>query len=143
MKTSNDFIKVVAVIHSKWKVFRKQTFHLTSTCFYGARQKSKDNYINIKTNHPISLIFFFNFFFLLIHVCSTFLCFCISSNRLNCISCGICLSIKSRHLESFCKIVFQLSSRGVFLGLWSRGPHCNFTEQLFFLHSCEWLLPII
>ena len=64
---------------------------------------------------------------------------CISTNKLNSISCGICLSFKSRHLELFCKIIIQLSSTDIFLGLWSRGPPCNFTEQLFFLRSREWL----
>ena len=29
------------------------------------------------------------------------------------------------------------------IGLWSKGSSCNFTEQLFFLWICEWLLPII
>ena len=59
----------------------------------------------------------------------------------NIISCGICVSFKSRHVELFCKIIIQLFSTGIFLALWSRGPPCNFTEQLFFLHEC--LLPII
>ena len=31
------------------------------------------------------------------------------------------------------------SFTGIFRGLWSKGPSCNFTEQLFFLHSCDWL----
>ena len=35
------------------------------------------------------------------------------------------------------------SSTGVFLELWSKDPSCNLTEQLFLLHSCELLLPII
>ena len=34
-------------------------------------------------------------------------------------------------------------STGIFLGLWSKCPSCNSTKQLFFLHSYEWLLPII
>ena len=59
------------------------------------------------------------------------------------ISCGIYLSFKSRHLKLFCKIIIRLFSTGIFLGLWSRGPPCSFTEQSFFLHSYEWLLPII
>ena len=46
---------------------------------------------------------------------------------------------KSRYLELFCKIVIQLFSTGIFLGLMSRGPPCNFTEQLFF--SAPWKLP--
>ena len=57
-------------------------------------------------------------------------CFC---NKLNSISCGIYLSFRSRHLELFCKIIIQVFFTGIFLGLWSRGPSCNFTEQLFFL----------
>ena len=67
-------------------------------------------------------------------------CFC---NKLNIISCGICLSFKSRHLELLYKIMIQLLSTGIFLVLWSKGPSCNFTKQLFFLHSCEWLVPVI
>ena len=138
------FIKIfmkVAVRHSKWKVFQKQKL-LPSTYFYGARQQRKHNYINIKTTHPISLTFISNFLSFGSHV-FVFFVFCISSNKLNSITCGICLSFKSRHLELFCKTIIQLFSTGIFLGLWSRGSPCNFTEQLFFLHSCEWLLPII
>ena len=26
---------------------------------------------------------------------------------------------------------------------WLKGPNCNFTKQLYFLHSCKWLFPII
>ena len=72
-----------------------------------------------------------------------FFVFCFLSNKLNSISCGICLSFKSRHLDLFCEITILPSSTGIFLGLWSRGPSRNSTEQLFFSHSCEWLLPII
>ena len=137
-KTSNHFIKVVAARHSKWKVFQKQTVHfqlLPSTFLYDARQKSKYNYINIKTTHPTSLIFFSNF--LSFDSClSIFFLFCISSNKLNCLSCGICLSFKSRHLELSCNIIIRLSSACIFLGLWSRSPPSNFTERLFFLHNC-------
>ena len=75
--------------------------------------------------------------------------FCISSNKLNSISCGICL-FKSRHLQLFCKIVIQLFFTGIYLRLWSRGPPYNFTEQLFSctaVHGYHWLsyhyLPII
>ena len=110
--------------------------------YYGARQKSKYNYIHIKTTHPVSLTFFSNFLSFDSRV-FIFPVFYISSNKLNSISCGICLSFKSRHLELFCKIIIPLSSTGIFLELWSRGQPCNFTEQLFFLHSCEWLLLII
>ena len=124
------------------KSIPKTNISLPSTYFYGARQKTKHNYINIKTTHRISLIFFSNFFSFGSRV-FIFFVFCISSNKLSNISCCICLSFKSRHLELFCKIIIQLFSTGIFLGLWSRGPPSNFTEQLFFLHSCEWLLPVI
>ena len=92
--------------------------------------------------YPVPLAFF-KISFLSIPVCSYFwFCFFVSSNKPNSISCGICLSFKSKHLQLFYKIIIQLSSTGIFLGLWSKVPPCNFTEQLFFLHSCEWLLPI-
>ena len=133
------FIKVIAVIH-KWKVFHKRAFHLTSTIYLFLRW-SKEK----QTIHPISLTFFSNFLSCDFHV-FIFFVFCISfsnSNKLNSISCGICLSLKSRHLEVFCKIIIQLFPTGIFVGLWWRGPPCNFTEELFFSRSCEWLLPII
>ena len=104
--------------------------------FYSARQNSKYTYINIKTTHPIALTSFSNFLSFNSHV-FIFFVFCILSSKLNSISCGICLSFKSRHLELLCNIIIQLSSTGIFLGLWSRVPLCNFTEQLFFLRSCE------
>ena len=47
---------------------------LPSTFFYGVRRKSKYNYINIKTTHPISFSFFSNSS-LSILLCSSFLCF--------------------------------------------------------------------
>ena len=53
-------------------------------------------------------------------------------NKLNNISYGTCFPSKSRHSELFCNIIHQLFSTGIFLGLWSRGPPYNFTEQLFF-----------
>ena len=68
--------------------------------------KKNEMYINIKTTHPISLKFFSIFFVL-----------CISSNKLNSISRGTCLSFRRSHLQLFCKIVIQLSSIGIFLGL--------------------------
>ena len=135
-----NFIKVIAVRHNKWKVFHKQAFHLTSTVYLLLRW-SKEK----QTIHPISLIFFSNFLSFDFHV-FIFFVFCISSsnsNKLNSISCGICLSFKSRHLVVFCKIIIQLFPTGIFVGLWLRGPPCNFTEELFFLHSCKWQLPII
>ena len=39
--------------------------------------------------------------------------------------------------------LLHTSFTGIFLGLWPKGPSCNLAEQLFFLHSCEWRLPII
>ena len=134
------FLKVIAVRHNKWKVFHKQAFHLTSTVYLLLRW-SKEK----QTIHPISLIFFSNFLSFDFHV-FIFFVFCISSsnsNKLNSISCGICLSFKSRHLVVFCKIIIQLFPTGIFVGLWLRGPPCNFTEELLFLHSCKWQLPII
>ena len=110
--------------------------------YYDARQKSKYNYINIKTTRPVSLTFFSNFLSFYSRVLIFFV-FSISSSKLNSISCDIFLLFKRRHLELFCKTIIQLSSIGIFLGLWSRGPPCNFTEQLCFLRSCEWLLLII
>ena len=60
------FIKVVAVRHSKWKVFLKQTFHLTSTIYLLLRcltekQIQLYKYINIKKTRHISFICFFKF----------------------------------------------------------------------------------
>ena len=73
------------------------------------------NYYN---NSPDFSYFFSNF--LSFDSCVfIFFVFCISSsngNKLNSISCGICLSFKSRHLELFCKINIQLFSIGIFLG---------------------------
>ena len=91
LKTSNHFIKVLKLP--------------PSTYFYGAREKSKyqNNSVTI-FSLPFSDSGVFNFFM-----------FCISSIKLNCISCDICLSFKSRHLELFCKIIIQLSSTGIFL----------------------------
>ena len=126
------------------KSYQKQTFHFIST-IYGAQQKSKYNHVNIKKNSPYFSYFFSNFLSFDSRVFIFFM-FCISSNKLNIISCGICLSFKSRHLELLFRIIVhitQLSSIGIFLGLWSRGLPCNFTEQLFFFHNCEWLLLII
>ena len=114
------FIKVVAVRHSKWKIFQKQTFHLTSTI-----------YLLLRCFTLFLSLFFPNFLSFDSRV-FIFFVFCISSNKLNSISCGICLSFKSRHLELFYKIIIHLSPAGIFLGLWSRVPPCNFSERLFF-----------
>ena len=110
--------------------------------FTGCRKvlgKMSDKYQN---NSPYCSYFFLNFPSFNSRV-FIFFVFCISSNKMNSISCGICLSFKSSQLELFCKIIIQLSSTDIFLGLWSRGSPCNFTEQLFFLRSFEWLLPIL
>ena len=125
-------------------MFQKQTFHLTSTIHLQLRcstekQTQLHKYYN---NSPYFSYCFFKFPFFRSRV-FIFFVFCVSSNKLNSISCGICLSFKSRHLELFWKIFIQLFSTGILLGLWSRGPPCNFTEQLLFLHNCEWLLQII
>ena len=101
--------------------------------------RKANNYTNIKITHPISLTFFSKFLSFDSRVFFFFV-FCISSsrcNKLNSISCGICLSFKNRHLELSCEIIIQLFSTSIFLGLWSRGPPWNFIEQPFFLHSCE------
>ena len=79
---------------------------------------------------------FFRFFCVQCILCSMF---CISSDNLNSISCGICLSVKSRHLKLFSKMIIELSSIGIFLGLWLTAPPCNFTKELFsctVLHGC-------
>ena len=57
------FIKVVAVRHSKWKVFQKQTFHLTSTIYLLLRC------------FTLFLLLFFQISFLSVLVFSSFLCF--------------------------------------------------------------------
>ena len=85
--------------------------------------------MNIKTTHPISLTSFSNFLSFNSRRVFIFFVFCILSNKLNSISCGICLSFKSSHFELFCKIIIKLSSTGIFLGLWSRGPPCNLTSN--------------
>ena len=139
-----------------WKTFYKK-FHKSRSS--QTQQIKSIPKINISFNFyhlPIStvldrkantlalfLLLFFQISFLSIFVCSSFLVFYISSNKLNSISCDICLSFKSRHLQLFCKIIIQLNSIGIFLRLWLRGPPSNFIEQLVFLHNCEWLLPII
>ena len=84
--------------------------------------------INIKTTHPIALTSFSNFLSFNSRV-FIFFVFCILSNKLNSISCGIYLSFKSSHLELLCEIIIKLSSTGIFLGLWSGGPPCNLTSN--------------
>ena len=98
LKTSNRFLKVVAVRHSRWKVFQKQTFHSTSTIYLLRCLTEKQiQLINIKTTHPNSLTFFSNFL-----SCDSrvfiFFVFCISSNKLN--RNRHFLSFKGKHSES-------------------------------------------
>ena len=116
-------------------------YHLpTSTVF----DRNTNTTIRLKQLTLFLLLFFSNFLPFNPRV-FIFFVFCISSNncnKLNSISCGICLSFKSRHLELFCQIIIHLSSTGIFLGLRSKGPP-YFTEHVFFLHSCKWLLRIV
>ena len=105
-------------------------YHLTSSTVLD--RKANTTYINIKTTHPISLTFFSNFLSFDSRVFFFFV-FCISSNKLNRISCGIFLSFRSKHSELFCKIIIQLSSSGIFLGLWSKGPPCMQLYRSIFL----------
>ena len=75
------FIKVVAVRHSKWKVFQKQKFNLTSTNYLLLRcSTERQTQLNVKTTHPISLKFFSNFLSFDSRV-FIFFVFCISSNN--------------------------------------------------------------
>ena len=104
-------------------------YHLSSSTVLDRKANTKTN---IKTTHPIALTSFSNFLSFNSRV-FIFFVFCISTEQY---LVWHLLIIKSRNVELFCKIIIQLSSTGIFLGLWSRGPPCNFTEQLFFLHSC-------
>ena len=117
-------------------------YHLPSSTVI---ERKANKTISILKQLTLFLLFFFSnllsfdsrvFIFFLFYISSN------NSNKLNSILYGICLSFKSRNLELFCKIINQLFSTSVILGLWLRGPPCNITEQLLFLHSCEWLLPI-
>ena len=101
--------------------------------------KMSDKYQN---NSPHCSYFFLNFVSFNSRVFIFFVC-CISSNKMNSISCGIRLSFKSSQLEQFCNFIIQLSFTDIFLGLWLRGSPCNFTEQLSFLSCFEWLLPVL
>ena len=59
----NIFIKVVAVRHSKWKVFQKQIFHLTSTIYvflWCSTEKQTQPY-KYQNNSPYFSYFFFKF----------------------------------------------------------------------------------
>ena len=103
--------------------------------FCGTRQKSKHKYIktNILKQLTLFLLLSLQISSLSVFVFSTFSFFIFSNNcsKLNSISCDICWSFKSSHLELFCKITIQLFSTGILLGLWSRSPPCNFTENYF------------
>ena len=128
LETSNHFIKVVEGRHSKWNVFQKQTFQSTSTIYLLLRCSTEKQIQPYEYQKKLTLflLLFSQISFLFDSRVFNFFVFFISPNKLNCISRGICLSFT-----------------GIFLGLWLRGSPCNFTEQLFFLHSYEWLLPII
>ena len=127
------FIKVVEV---KWKVFQKQTFCLTYIIYQllwcsTEKQIQLHKYQNKSTYFSY---FFFKFSFFRF-TCVNFFCILYFVIKLNCISCGIYLSFKRRHLELFCKIIIHLSTTGIFLELWSRGPPSYITKQLFFLQA--------
>ena len=114
-KIANHFIKVAPVRQTKWKKSPKTNisfnfFHLSSSTAF--------NYISIKTTH--SLTFFSNVLSFDSRVFNFFV-FCILSNKLDNILCGICVSFKSRNLKFIFKTIIQVSSTGIFLGLWSRG----------------------
>ena len=87
------FMKIVAVRQSKWKVFQKQTFHLTSTIHLLLRCSTEKQTQLIKTNDPISLTFFFKFSFFRFS-CFHLFVFCISSNN------------RSSHRRCFVKKMF-------------------------------------
>ena len=92
-------------------------YHLpTSTVF----DRNTNTTIRLKRLTLFLLLFFSNFLPFNPRV-FIFIVFCIPSNncnKLKSILYGICLSVKSRHLELFCKIIIQLFSAGIFLGLW-------------------------
>ena len=79
-------------------------FLLRSTFFYGVRQKSKYNYIKQLT---LFLLLFFQIPFLWILLCSSFFVFCILSNKLDSISCDICLSFKASIQSCSVKLLFS------------------------------------
>ena len=69
------FIKVVAARHSKWKVFQKQTFHLTSTITSTVLDRKANTIIQILKQLILFLLLFFQISFLSILVFSSFLYF--------------------------------------------------------------------
>ena len=111
MKEENIFLKQIKD-HIITRVNGRKYMKVPDyTFFYDSRHKSKYNYINVK-QHTLFLLIFSKFPLSRFFILST-------SNNLYSISFCICLSFKSRHLELFCKINIQLSSTGIFLGLWS------------------------
>ena len=82
--------------------------------FCGDRQKSNYNYISIKTTNPIFQI-------------SSFFVF----RQLNSLSCGICLSFKSRHLELFCQLLFSYPLQVFFQG-YGQEVHLAILQNNFF-----------
>ena len=55
-----------------------------------------------------------------------FIAICLSSNNLNSILCGICLSVKSSHLELPRKIIIISYLQKVFSRVIVKKPPCNF-----------------
>ena len=100
------------------------------TFFCGSRQKSKYNYFNIKTAHPVSATFFSN--------CLSFDCFCSVFHVTNWTESRVAFffSFKSRHLKLYCKII-QLSLFKYFSRVMVKRSILQLIEQLFFLHSCD------
>ena len=85
-------------------------YHLSSSRVLDRKANTK---INIKTTHPIALTSFSNFLSFNSRV-FIFFVFCISTEQY---LVWHLLIIKSRNVELFCKIIIQLSSTGIFLGL--------------------------
>ena len=123
--------------------------------------KFKSKYVNIKTIHPIFLTFFSYFLSLdsRIFIFSVYglsfksrhlELFCKTAVWQNITKIVLffyvkldLFSVQFIKYEQFTNLLKMKCSTGIFLGLWTKGPTCNFTEQLFFLQNCEWLLPII
>ena len=106
-------IKVVAVRHSKLKVFQKQTLNLNSTIYLLLRCSTEKQ--NIKTTYLISLTFFLLVFqtsFLSILAFSSFFVFCISSS--NSTSHRKC-SVKKGVLSEFAKFTRKHLCQSLFL----------------------------
>ena len=58
-RTSNRFIKVAAARHSKWKVFQKQTYHLTSTIYLLLRCSSEKQILKYILKQLTLHVFFY------------------------------------------------------------------------------------